>query len=102
MDLNVVSLAASIVSGVISATAIVLFVWAERTRPPVLEVVPDSDAPNAGSDNIWLHLTVYNRKPRWILGREVAVDCAAYVSFLDPDTRQEVAPRDRRPLDESA
>lgn len=93
MDLNLVSLIASVVSGAVSAGAIALFVWAERIRSPVLEVVPHPDEPDPNSDHIWLHLVVHNRRPPWILGREVAVDCAAYVSFLDPITEQEVAPQ---------
>lgn len=83
----------TIVFGLFSVAAILLFIWAELVRRPVFNVEPERDRPDAGAHHLWLHLLVSNRRPPWILPRELAVDCVAYVSFLDPETRQELIPQ---------
>ncbi len=77
----------SIISTVVSIIAIALFLWAEILRRPHLDVGPQNDSPATGDDHIYLHLNVKNRKPPWVFSRDLAVDCAAFVSYLDTETR---------------
>lgn len=85
MDISTTS---SIISAVVAVVAIALFLWAEILRRPVLDVEPQVDTPGEEDDHLYLHLNVTNRMPPWMFSRDLAVDCTAYVSYLDPDTRR--------------
>ncbi len=80
---------ASIISAAVTILGISVFVWFEFYRRPRLRVKPTDDQPTEE----WIHLTVYGKRPwRWFLPRDVAVDCVARVSFMDPVTKQPTVP----------
>lgn len=84
MDL---STKASIASVIVTIVGVLVFVGFEWYRRPRLRVKPADDGP----DEEWIHLEVWAEKPwRWFLPRDLAVDCTARVSFLDPVTKQEL------------
>lgn len=90
--MDVASFAATIIFGLFSVAAIALFIWAEVIRRPVFRVERDEDKPQAGDPQLWIHLLISNRKPPWILARELAVNSIARISFLDHNTGAELVP----------
>jgi hypothetical protein len=90
--MGIISLAITIAFGLFSVAAIALFIWAEWVRRPILSVERDEDNPPAGAQEHWIHLLISNRKPPWILARDLAVDSIARVSFLDQNTGGPLTP----------
>jgi hypothetical protein len=80
----------SVFSAGVTIFAVILFLGFEWYRRPRLHVRPSQDQ----SDSEWIHLTVVARQPwRWFLPRDLAVDCTARVSFLDPVSKNELMPQ---------
>lgn len=76
---------ASVISAVVTIGAVLAIAWFEWYRRPRLRLRPSKDQPTQE----WIHLAVTSDKPRWwFLPRDMALDCVARVSFLDPTTRQ--------------
>jgi hypothetical protein len=67
----------------VTIIGVAMFVWFEWYRRPRLSIWPSKDGPK----DVWIHLTVRGQDPLWRgLPRDVAADCVALVSFLDPAT----------------
>lgn len=85
---------ASFISATVTVLGILIIVGLEWYRRPRLRVKPSDDRPTEE----WIHLTVRGQKPgRWFLPRDIAVDCVARASFLNPATfpasEQELVPQ---------